>query len=126
MGTHLSQCKPDEVEAEAKDYMCLIRLFLIGPQRDLHFIINMDQTPVYFAMSAKRTLKVVGEKTILVRTSTNDNKRATVAVTIAANGTVLPLMVIFKGKPNGCIAKTEFATYPAPHHYCCQENAWMD
>ncbi len=53
MGTHLSQCKPDEVEAEAKDYMRLIRLFLIGPHRDLHFIINMDQTPVYFAMSAK-------------------------------------------------------------------------
>jgi hypothetical protein len=35
-------------------------------------------------------------------------------------------MVIFKGKPNGRIAKTEFATYPAPHRYCCQENACMD
>jgi hypothetical protein len=35
-------------------------------------------------------------------------------------------MVIFKGKPNGRIAKTEFAPYPAPHRYCCQENAWMD
>jgi hypothetical protein len=32
----------------------------------------------------------------------------------------------FKGKPNGRIAKTEFAMYPAPHHYRCQENAWMD
>jgi hypothetical protein len=35
-------------------------------------------------------------------------------------------MVIFKGKPNGRIAKMEFARYPAPHHYCCQKNAWMD
>jgi hypothetical protein len=126
MGTHLLQRKPDEVEAKAKDYMHLIRLLLIGPHCDLRFIINMDQTPVYFAMSVKQTLEVVGKKTIHVRTSLNDNKRATVAVTITADGMVLPLMVIFKGKPNGRIAKTEFATYPAPHCYHCQENAWMD
>ncbi len=48
-------------------------------------------------------------------------------MTITADGTVLPSMVIFKGKPNGRIAKTEFTMYPAPQHrYCCQENAWMD
>jgi hypothetical protein len=88
---------------------------LIGRHRNLHFGINMDQAPVYFAMNAKQTLEVIGGKTIHVRTSTNDNKRATVAVTITANGMVLPSMVIFKGKPNGRIAKTEFATYPAPH-----------
>ncbi len=126
MGTHLSQRKPDEVEVEAKDYMCLIHPFLTSHHCDLRFIINMDQTPVYFAMSTKQTLEVVGKKTIHVRMSTNNNKRATVAVLITADGTVLPLMVIFKGKPNGRIAKMEFATYPAPHHYCCQENAWMD
>jgi hypothetical protein len=126
MGTHLSQRKPEEVEAEAQDYMRLIRPFLIGPHCDLRFIINMDQTPVYFAMNAKKTLEVMGRKTIHVRTSTNDTKRATVAVTITADGIVLPSMVIFKGKPLGRIAKKEFATYPAPHSDCCQENAWMD
>jgi hypothetical protein len=103
MGTHLSQCKPDEVEVEVKDYMHLIHPFLIGPHCDLCFIINMDQMPVYFGMSTKQTLEVVGKKTTHVRTSTNDNKRATVVVTITADGTVLPLMVIFKGKPNGRI-----------------------
>jgi hypothetical protein len=61
MGTHLSQRKPDKVEAEAKDYMRLIHPFLIGCHSDLHFIINMDQTPVYFAMSAKQRLEVVGK-----------------------------------------------------------------
>ncbi len=126
MGTHLSQRKPDEVEAEAKDYMHLICPFLIGCHRDLRFIINMDQTLVYFAMNAKQRLEVVRKKTIHFRMSTNNNKRATVAVMITADGMVLPSMVIFKGKPNGRIAKMEFATYPAPHRYCCQENAWMD
>ncbi len=47
-------------------------------------------------------------------------------MTITADGTVLPLMVIFKGKANGRIAKTEFGTYPAPHRYRCHDNAWMD
>ncbi len=61
MGTHLLQRKPDESETEAKDYMCLIRPFIIGPLRHRRFIINMDQMPVYFAMSAKKTLELVGK-----------------------------------------------------------------
>ncbi len=48
------------------------------------------------------------------------------AVTIAGDGTVLPLMIIFKGKHNRRIARLEFTTCPAGHHYCCQEAAWMD
>jgi hypothetical protein len=35
-------------------------------------------------------------------------------------------MIIFKGAPNGRIARMEFASYPTTNHYCCQENAWMD
>ncbi len=36
-------------------------------------------------------------------------------------------MVIFTPPPNdGRIARSEFATYPAGHHYCCQEAVRMD
>jgi hypothetical protein len=35
-------------------------------------------------------------------------------------------MVVFKGKSNGRIAKTEFGDYPATHQCRCQENAWID
>jgi hypothetical protein len=86
----------------------------------------MDQTPVFFMMKAKRTLEVVGVRTVHVCTSTNDTKRATVAVTITSSGLLLPLMVIFKGKPDGRIAKTEFGDYPTTHRWRCQDNAWMD
>ncbi len=48
------------------------------------------------------------------------------AVTITGSGAVLPSMVIFKGKPNGRIAKNEFSDYPTTHHWKCQDNAWMD
>jgi hypothetical protein len=105
MGTHESQRKPEEVQEEATDYMCLIHPFLIGNHRDPCFILNMDQTPVYFSMNAKRTLELIGKKTIHIRTSTNDTKWVTVAVTIAEDGTVLPSVVVFKGKANGRVAK---------------------
>jgi len=46
----------------------------------------MDQTPVFFCMTWKKTLEVIGVKTVHIRTLTNDTKRATVAVTIATDG----------------------------------------
>ena len=47
-------------------------------------------------------------------------------VTITVDGTVLPSTLVFKGKPDGRIAKKEFSTYPKTHFYKCQEAAWMD
>ncbi len=69
--------------------------------------------------------EVIGEKTIHICTSTNDTKRVTMAVTITADGTLLPSTLVFKGKPNGRIATKEFPSgvYPATHFYKCQENA---
>ncbi len=42
MGTHICQRKPEEVEAEASNFMRLIRLLLFGPHCDPRFILNMD------------------------------------------------------------------------------------
>ena len=126
MGKHVAQRDPEDVRAEATDYMNSVCPLLEGDHRDRRFILNMDQTLVYFLMSPKKTLKIVGTKTVHVRSSTNNTKRATVAVTIAADGTVLPAAVIFKGKPGGRIEKTEFETFPHINHYHMQEAAWMD
>jgi hypothetical protein len=54
MGTHETQHKPDYVALEAAEYIKLMRPFLEGPHRDRRFILNMDQTPVYFSMTARR------------------------------------------------------------------------
>jgi hypothetical protein len=86
----------------------------------------MDQTLVYFSMNPKRALEVVGKKTVHICSSTNNTKRGTVTVTIAADGTVLPAAVIFKGKPGGRIEQREFETYPHNNQYHCQDAAWMD
>jgi hypothetical protein len=128
MGTHMSQRPSAKVESKAADYMRFMRPIVSGHNRDLRFIINMDQTPVYFSMNAKRTCEVIEKKTIHIRTSTNDTKHVTVAVTIMADGTLLPSTLVFKGKPNGRIVQREFPSgdYPTTHFYKCQDAAWMD
>ena len=58
----------------------------------------------------------------------SNTKCVTMAVTITADGMLLPLTLVFKGKPNGCIATKEFPSgdYPTTHFYKCQDAAWMD
>jgi hypothetical protein len=128
MGTHTSQRPPAEVESKAFDFMQFMRRIVGCGNRDLRFIINMDQTPVYFLMNAKRMLEVVDKKTIHICTSTNDTKRVTMAVTITADGTLLLSTLIFKGKPNGRIVTKEFprGDYPTTHFYKYHDNTWMD
>jgi len=126
MGPYTSQRSPAEVEGEASDFMRFMCVIVSGANCDRRFILNMDQTPVFFSMSSKKTYEVIGKKTIHIRTLTNDMKRVTVTVTIAADGTVLPSTLVFKGKPGGRIEKNEFKTHPNGHFYKCQENAWMD
>jgi hypothetical protein len=58
--------------------------------------------------------------------STHDTKQVKVEVIIAVDGTVLLLMLVFRGQPSGRIPRTGFATYLTTHHYRCQVNAWMD
>jgi hypothetical protein len=62
MGTHTSQRPPAEVQGEAFDFMRFVRVIVSGGNHDRRFILNMDQTPVYFSMSSKRTLEVMEQK----------------------------------------------------------------
>ena len=108
--------------------MQLMRLIVSSGNPDSHFIVNMDQMPIYFTMNAKKTLELISTKTIHIRTSTNDTKRVTVGVTIMADSTLSPSTLVHKEKPNGHIATKEFPSgvYPATHFYKCEEAAWMD
>jgi hypothetical protein len=62
MGTHTGQHPPAEVESKVHEYMAYIHRIILGGNRDRRFILNMDQTPVYFLMCAKRTLEVIRKK----------------------------------------------------------------
>jgi hypothetical protein len=51
----------------------------------------------------KKNLDILGKNTVVIRTSTNDPRRATVALTITAAGDQLVPMVVYKGAENGTI-----------------------
>jgi hypothetical protein len=127
MGTHESQKAPSVTAGLAEDYMVqTVRPLLSQPNRSQDYILNMDQTPVPFTFNEKRTLEIVGKRTIHIRKSTNDTKRVTCALTVTASGRVLTPMLVFKGVPGGRIEKREFASFPNNVIYACQGNAWMD
>jgi hypothetical protein len=48
LGTKVLQCPPTEAIQEASEFQKFIHPMLLGPERDLHFIINMDQMPEFF------------------------------------------------------------------------------
>ena len=86
---------------EALDFIQVTRPKLTLPCRHQDYILNMDQTPVPFSYDPKSTLELVGRRTVHVRKSTNDTKRATVALCVTASGKALTPMIVFKGKPKG-------------------------
>ena len=131
MGTHTSQHVPAEVKSKAFNFMVFMHHIIFGVNCDRHFVINMDRLPVYFSMNAKRmlkrTLKLI-KKTIHIHTLTDNTKPVTMAVTICADGTLLPSVLVFKGQPNDRFMKKEFPSgiYPPNHFYHCQLAVWMD
>jgi hypothetical protein len=69
MGTHESQRPPEEVADEVRVWMDHTRPLVTGPHCNLRYVINMDQTPVFFSMNAKKSLELIGCKTIHVQKS---------------------------------------------------------
>jgi hypothetical protein len=116
-----------EVSDEATAFLEEARLLLVGPHCDMRWIFfNMDQTPLHFSYQSSRTLEKQGKKTVNVRKSSSQAKRATAALTVTAAGNFLTPMIIFKSKPNGLIASRELPTLDPTSIYACQDQAWMD
>jgi len=113
-----------ETEEESAHFVDFMRQKVSGMDPD--DVLNMDQTPIPYSFPSSRTLEKKGTKTIHVRTSTSDTKRATLAATVTASGKLLPPFLIFKGKTDGRIASRELQTYPVECFYACQDKAWMN
>jgi len=83
----------------------------------------MDQTAVFFEPKSSVMIDEKGKKTISVRDSGSDSKRCTVIVSVAADGTKLPLFYVFKGVPGGQIEK---GLESNGIKGCCQLKGWFD
>jgi hypothetical protein len=129
LGTNESQRLPGEVAAEALDYVQNVARPKVSQEGGRHndFILNMDQTPIPFTYNACwKTLELVGRRTVHIRKSTGNTKRATFAMTVTASGKILKPVLFFKGARNGRTVQREFPNYENDMIYLCQPNAWMD
>ncbi len=73
-GTHEVQEDPQVTASEALDFILHIAWLSVDPSLrhcDKRFIIIMDQTPVFFSMHATKTVTIVDQKTIHIRTLMN-------------------------------------------------------
>ena len=67
----------------------------------------MNETPVFFDMVPEKSLVKKGQKSVTIRTSGSEKRHVTVVLTVAADGFILPPMVIFRGKTNQTIKNIE-------------------
>jgi hypothetical protein len=126
MATHVAQRPPEQVYEEAQGHLEVSVPIVNDINRSPAFTLNMDQTPMWYAMTPKTTIEPRGSRTVNVRTATGDSKRVTVAVTITASGHQLPSMVVFKGSPTGTIARREIPTLPGGLLYRVNAKAWFN
>ena len=123
--THEAQKHPQETQDLAEKFIVTMCPFLSQSNRDKRFIINMDQTPIFFSMVPNTTLNCVGDRSVNVHSSSGSTMRITVALTVTAAGGLLPPMFVFKAKPGGHVQR-ELRNFPEGVVYTVQHNAWMD
>lgn len=67
----------------------------------LSMSVNMDEPALFFEARVRSTKHHTGARSISIRASGSSNGRMSACVSIACDGTKLPLFLLFKGKPDG-------------------------
>ena len=76
-------------------------------------------------MESGLTLANKGDNNTVSLRTTGTSTRCTVLLGVTLNGEKLTPLVVFKGQPNGSIART-FNVMPASMKYVCQAKAWVN
>ena len=74
LGTCETQRTREQVDQEAWIWLEDVREKLEQPQYSQDYILNMEQTAVYFSMHAKQTLSHQGQRMIFIRKTNKDSK----------------------------------------------------
>lgn len=96
--THEAQRPLFQVQEEARTFLNLMKPTLLTANRHPDFILNMDQTAVFFSLVRRTTVQRSGTRTVSVRTSTSSTNRLTLSISITASGKVLMPLIVYKGK----------------------------
>lgn len=87
--------------------------------------VNMDETGVYFEEKMRSTVHARGDNTVHILLQGSRNNWMTACFSIAADGTRLPFLLIFKGTPGGHIARILKDTFIL-NFGIVEKNGWSD
>ena len=118
--TSMSQKLPADLEEKVSSFHKFVKDQRVEDEYEDKFIVNMDETPVFYLVSNK-TIEKQGNKSVIIRTSSSDKRHVTVILSVAANGDVQPTFVIFKGK-----RPLKDIKAPCDITVLVQEKAWVD
>ena len=105
VGTHIGQEHSENYKEKMFEFIKLVENYRKCNDLELDQIANMDETPLFLNMARTRTIAKIGSKTVNIKTHGQEKVRVTVILWIVADGTKLPPVVVFKGNPNGRVAK---------------------
>ena len=88
--------------------------------------VNMGETAIYFDTHSNCTVSEKGMRTVSIRRGCSVSKKCTVCIAVAADGTKLPLFVIFKAADNGPVANRLHSIMLSGIYGCTQEKGWID
>ena len=119
-GTHVAQALPDASKVSA--FLSYIRFVQVKHRINLHRIINVDETAVFFDLAPSRTIDIEGRKHIWIKSDKSGKLRITVVLAVAADGTKLPPVAIINPKKF-----SKYAEIHIPHGIVVweQAKAWM-
>ena len=95
----------------------------------LSLICNMDECGVELDMVSRKTIAIRGSKQVVVRDSRATKTRFSVVGTVAADGSKLAPLCIFKGAPGGTVEsnlRQKVADMGLAVDVCCQMRGYMD
>lgn len=118
--TSVAQRLPADLEEKIGSFHSFVKEQRLRDEFEDRFIINMDETPVYFDLVPGKTIDFRGNKSVRIRTSGSEKRHLTVLLAVSADGNMLPPMVVFKGKRE--------LKFPVPSNWIVtvQEKGWMD
>ena len=124
--TLVSQITDSVMQSAKRDYCRRVMTMYNKQVANPKFLCKMDQTPLYMNCAPTRTVHRRGERNVSIRTGGSSSNSITVAVTVAIDGTKLPLFCIIKEKKSGKIQRTLDGISPAGILCAVQEHAWID
>ena len=113
--TSIQQKLPKELEDKLGKFVENVKALREAHKFSSDMIINMDETPLYFDMPSSHTVSKKGLREVRIRSTGAEKRRLTVILACTAAGSMLPPMVIFKGKralknirtPKGVIVRVQ-------------------